>query len=92
MELKAIVRRAMEEKMEMYSEVWLTGEELGKVFGTFTRSWLKRYGHSLPRKQPRVVDERGEMHETGWLYPRNKIERMFETGEVERLRCRAVVG
>ena len=91
-ELKAVVRRAMEEQMEMYSEVWLTGYELVNTFGTFTKSWLKRYGHSLPRKQPRVMDENGERHDSSWLYPRNKIQRMFASGEIEQLRCRAVVG
>jgi len=91
-ELKTVVRRAMEEQMEMYSEVWLTGDELVNTFGTFTKSWLKRYGHALPRKQPRVTDENGEMHESSWLYPRNKIQRMFASGEIEQLRCRTVVG
>ena len=91
LELKSVVRRTLEEQMEMYSEVWLTGDELVKVFGTFTKSWLKRYGHSLPRMQPRVTDESGETHGNLWLYPRNKIQRMFATGEIERLACRVVV-
>jgi hypothetical protein len=91
MELKGVVRRTMEEQMEMYSEVWLTGDELCKTFGTFTKSWLKRYGHSLPRRQPGVTDERGDRHESSWLYPRNKIQRMFATGEIEQLKCRAVI-
>lgn len=90
-EIKNVVRRAMEEQMEMYSEVWLTGDELVKTFGTFTKSWLKRYGHSLPFKQPRVTDENGETHTSGRLYAKNKIQRMFQTGEIEELRCRAVV-
>jgi hypothetical protein len=91
LELKAVVRRAMEEQMEMYSEVWLTSDQLCQVFGTFTKSWLDRYGHSLPRKQPRVTDERGDTHGNKWLYPRNKIQRMFASGEIEKLVCKAVV-
>ena len=90
-EIKSVVRRAMEEEMEMYSEVWLTGDELVKTFGTFTKSWLKRYGHALPFKQPRVTDENGETHTSGRLYAKNKIQRMFQTGEIEELRCSAVV-
>ena len=90
-ELKSVVRRTMEEEMEMYSEVWVTADQLCQTFGTFTKSWLDRYGHSLPRKMPRVTDERGEMHGNKWLYPRNKIQRMFASGEIERLQCRAVV-
>lgn len=92
LELKSVVRRTMEEQMEMYSEVWLTADELCKHFGTFKKAWLDRYGQSLPRKRPRVTDESGETHGNIWLYPRNKIQRMFATGEIERLVCRAVVG
>ena len=90
-ELKSVVRRTMEEQMEMYTEVWLTADQVCQVFGTFTKSWLDRYGHSLPRKQPRVTDERGETHGNKWLYPRNKIQRMFATGEIEQLKCSAVI-
>ena len=92
LELKSVVRRTMEEEMEMYSEVWLTGDELCKVFGSFTKSWLKRYGHSLPHRQPQVTDEQGDTHTSSRLYAKNKIQRMFATGEIENLRCRAVVG
>ena len=56
-ELKAVVRRTMEEQMEMYSEVWLTADEMCQYFGTFKKAWLDRYGHSLPHKQPTVTDE-----------------------------------
>ena len=91
MELKSVVRRTMEEQMEMYSEVWLTGDELAKYFGTFKKPWLERYGHSLPRKKPRVTDEKGDAHGNAWLYPRNKIQRMFASGEIEKLVCKAVV-
>ena len=91
MELKGVVRRAMEEQMEMYSEVWLTADELVKYFGTFKKAWLDRYGHALPRKRPQVTDEEGETHGKTWVYPRNKIQRMFASGEIEKLVCRAVV-
>ena len=92
LELKSVVRRAMEEQLEMYTEVWLTDDQLCKVFGTFTKSWLRRYGHSLPRRLPRVTDETGEPHGNKYLYPRNRIQRMFANGEIESLVCRAVVG
>ena len=90
-ELKSVVRRAMEEEMEMYSEVWLTADDLQKQFGTFTKSWLKRYGHALPRKHPAVTDETGTSPESSYIDPMNKIQRMIATGEIERLQCRAVV-
>ena len=91
LELKSVVRRTMEEEMELYSEVRLTAHELCKVFGTVTKSWLRRYGHALPHRQPKVTDENGNAHSTGMLYARNKIQRLFASGEIEALRCRAVV-
>ena len=91
LELKSVVRRTMEEQMEMYQEVWLTADELCNTFGTMTKSWLKRYGHALPHKQPRVTDERGEIHTSGRLYQKNKIQRMFASGEIENLKCHVIV-
>ena len=91
LELKSVVRRTMEEQMEMYSEVWLTGDKLCEYFSFMTPSWLKRYRQSLPHREPKVTDEQGETHSMAWQYPRNKIQRMMASGEIEDLRCRAVV-
>ena len=93
-ELKAVVRRTMEEQMEMYSEVWLTAEDLCKVFGPLKPAWLDRYWQSLPTncvRQPGVTDEKGVAHSTKRLYARNKIQRLFASGEIEHLMCRAVI-
>ena len=91
MEIKSVVRRTMEEEMEMYSEVWLTGDQLCQHFGTLKPAWLNRYGHSLPRRIPKVTDESGKTHGNIYLYPRNKIQRMFANGEIEKLVCKAQV-
>lgn len=90
-ELKSVVRRTLEEEMEMYNEVWLTAEELHKWFGTFTKSWLERYGQALPRRQPQVLDETGAYHKTAHIYPKNQIQRMISNGQIEELVCKAVV-
>ena len=93
-ELKAVVRRTMEEEMEMYSEVWLTGDQLCQYFGTLKPAWLDRYWTALPNgcvRQPGVKDEKGVEHSTSRLYAKNKIQRLFATGEIERLKCHAVV-
>ena len=58
-ELKAVVRRAIEEEREMYDEVWLTEKELIAQFGMFTHDWLKKYGQCLQPAQAMVVDEYG---------------------------------
>lgn len=90
----SVVRRAVEEKLEMYEEVWLTAEQLCNTFATLKPSWLDRYWQSLPEgcvRQPGVTDDRGQEHKTSRLYARNKIQRLFSTGEIERLVCKAVV-
>ncbi len=90
-EIKTVVRLAIEEKMEMYEEVWLTPDELCHTFGSLTKSWLKRYGHTLPNRKTGVTDEQGVTHTSGRVYAKNKIQRMFASGEIEHLRCHAVI-
>ena len=91
LELKAVVRRAIEEEREMYSEVWLTEKELIAQFGMFTHDWLKRYDHCLQPARAIVVDEMGVEHPTQRLaYPKHKIQRMIASGEIMKLRCRVI--
>jgi hypothetical protein len=89
-EVKAVVRRAVEEEREMYDEVWLTEKELIAQFGMFTHDWLKKYGQCLQPAQAMVVDEYGVEHKTGKAYPKHKIQRMIASGEIMKLRCRVV--
>ena len=90
LELKAVVRRTMEEQMEMYSEVWLTEKQLLEQFGMFTHDWLKKYGQCLQPARAIVVDEQGAERRSGWAYPKHKIQRMIASGEIMKLRCRVV--
>jgi hypothetical protein len=89
--IAGVVRRALEEKLEMYEEVWLTADQMQQYFGAIKKSWLDRYGHSLPHRDLKVKDERGIEHKSARQYPRNQIQRMFANGEIERLVCKAVV-
>ena len=90
-EVKAVVRRAMEEEREMYDEVWLTEKQLLEQFGMFTHDWLKKYGQCLQPARAIVVDEMGVEHPTQRLaYPKHKIQRMIASGEIMKLRCRVV--
>jgi len=90
-EVKAVVRRAVEEEREMYDEVWLTEKQLLEQFGMFTHDWLKKYGQCLQPARAIVVDEQGVEHPTqGWAYPKHKIQRMIASGEITKLRCRLV--
>ena len=90
LELKAVVRRAVEEEREMYDEVWLTEKQLLEQFGMFTHDWLKKYGHCLQPVRAIVVDEQGVERRSGWAYPKHKIQRMIASGEIMKLRCRVV--
>ena len=82
-ELKAVVRRTMEEQMEMYSEVWLTADEVVKQFGMISEDFIKRRGKLLPRKRLGWMDKNGIMHEGGpYGYARNEIQRMIQSGEI----------
>ena len=89
--VSAVVRRTIEEKLEMYEEVWLTADQMPQYFATLKKSWLERYGHSLPHRDPKVTDEKGIEHKSARQWPRNQIQRMFANGEIERLVCKAVV-
>ena len=88
--LAATVKRAIEEKSEMYEEVWLTEKQLLAQFGMFTHDWLKHYGHTLKPSRAIVVDENGVEHRSGFAYPRNRIQRMIANGEIMKLKCRVV--
>lgn len=86
-EIVAEVRKAMRESLEMYREEWVSGDELCKQVQCFSKSWLRIYGHALPRGQVVVTeDESGQEHRTGWCYPLNRIKRMVATGEMKGLR------
>lgn len=83
-EIVAEVHRAMKESLEMYQEQWVSGDELGKQIQFFSRSWLRTYGHTLPREQVVVTDDKP--HHTGWCYPLHRIQRMLQSGELKALR------
>ena len=90
-EVKAVVRRAIEEEREMYDEVWLTEKQLLEQFGMFTHDWLKKYGQCLQPKRAIAVDEQGVEHPTQRpAYPKHKIQRMIASGEIMKLRCRVI--
>lgn len=76
------VRTAIQQVMEGTEERWLTGKQLCEQFGMFSPTWLKMYGHMLPRTQATVTDENGREHVSSWAYPKNKIQRMVSEGEL----------
>ena len=83
--IAATVARATMEAQEMYSERWVTGEELCRELGCFTPQFLKLYGRSLPRECVRVTDAEGNEHRTRWCYPLRRIRRMMGEGKLREL-------
>jgi hypothetical protein len=72
----AAVERAVKQRMEMYDEVWLTSGQLIEQFGMFSKDWLKRYGHLVPRERLEVYDESaGKVIGSRWAYPKHRIQR-----------------
>lgn len=78
------IQRGMEKAMGIYTEVWLTADEVVKQFGMLSEDFLKRKGKLLPRERVEYVGEDGLVHVGKWAYPRNRIQEMIMSGE---LRC-----
>lgn len=78
------IQRGMEKAVGIYSEVWLTADELVKQFGMISEDFIKRRGKLLPRERMEWQDKNGVVHQGAWAYPRNEIQRMIQAGE---LRC-----
>lgn len=78
------IQRGMEKAMGIYSEVWLTADEVVKQFGMISEDFIKRRGKLLPRERMEWQDKNGVVHPGCWAYPRNEIQRMIQAGE---LRC-----
>jgi len=85
LDIMGTVRAAMQRVMEEQEEVWLSGDELCRQFQMFTTSWLKHYGHLLPRTRAVVVVD-GVEHRTAWAYPRNEIQRLSREGKLKELK------
>lgn len=78
------IQMGMEKAMGIYSEVWLTADEVVKQFGMISEDFIKRRGKLLPRERMEWQDKNGVVHPGCWAYPRNEIQRMIQAGE---LRC-----
>ena len=84
-EIMATVRLAVRQIQEENREVWLSKDQLIQQFGFLSESWLRRFGHTLPRTKAIVTDNDGTQHETGFAYPRNKIQGMIMNNDIKNL-------
>lgn len=77
--ITASVRKVVNEQACQY----VTGKELCRQLQMFTASWLKNYGHLLPRISASVVNEEtGKTVSTGWAYNIGKIRQMVDNNEL----------
>ena len=82
--IAAEIREALDAALRT-SDDYVSGKELGRKYQMFSASWLKSYGHLLPRTRAVVTGEDGRQHTSGWCYPVGRIGRMIESGEIKRL-------
>ena len=82
--IAAEIRESLDAALRV-SDDYVSGKELGRKYQMFSASWLKSYGHLLPRTRAVVTGEDGRQHASGWCYPVGRIGRMIESGEIKRL-------
>ena len=76
-------KRLMEEAEKYYSNKWVTGKELTKLYPCFTKSWLSSYGCYLPRTRATIYDDDENEQNSQWGYSLNRIKEYIERGYVE---------
>lgn len=80
-----LIKNTIRQVSEAENEKWLSAEQLIEQFACFSRTWLKAYGHLLPRTQAVVTDINGEQIRTHWCYPLHKIQHMIQDGSIKEL-------
>lgn len=82
-EITLVVSQAIRQALEEADERWLTASELCDRFQMFTPTWLKAYGHLLPRTSITMTDNEGREHRSKqWAYPQRKIQSMIADGKL----------
>jgi hypothetical protein len=76
-------KRLMEEAEKYYSDKWVTGKELTKLYPCFSTSWLRQNGCYLPRTRATISDDDENEQNSKWGYSLNRIKQYIERGYVE---------
>ena len=76
-------KRLMEDAEKYYSDKWITGKELTKLYPCFTTSWLRQNGCYLPRTRATIYDDDENEQNSKWGYSLNRINQFIERGYVE---------
>ena len=85
-EIKAVVREAIAEAMEIYEERWLTDVQIGEYIGVMTQRWLRDHGDMLPRSPIEWTDRKGVRHTSSYLDPLHRIQAMIADGRIKELK------
>ena len=76
-------KRLIEETEKYYSDKWVTGKELTKLYPCFSTSWLRQNGCYLPRTRVTLYDDNENEQNSKWGYSLNRINEYIEKGYVE---------
>lgn len=76
-------KRLMEEAEKYYSDKWVTGKELTKLYPCFSTSWLRQNGCYLPRTRVPLYDDNENEQNSKWGYSLNRIKQYIEREYVE---------
>lgn len=82
-EIIAARRQLMEKAEKYYSDKWVTGKELTKLYPCFSTSWLRQNGCYLPRTRVNLYDDNENEQNSKWGYSLNRINEYIERGYVE---------
>ena len=85
-EIKVVIREAIQEAMEVYEERWLTDREISQYVSVMTQRWLRDHGEMLPRTPIEWTDRHGKRHATSYLYPLHRIQAMIADGRIKNLK------
>lgn len=81
-EISKAIKEGIADAYEVYNERYLSAKELCNQFQMFTPSWLKNYGHLLPRERQTAIAKDGRVVGTRYGYPQHRIARMIADGSI----------
>ena len=83
-EFAMLVSRTVQKVINSQGEQYVTGKRLSEMFQMFNRTWIKKYGHLLPRIEASVLfEEDGRKVKTGFAYPVNQIRQMIDNNQLD---------
>ena len=77
-------RKYWQEKAEaVYTDVWVTGKELTRLYPCFSASWLSKNGCYMYRTRAEIWDDDDNCQSTVWGYSLNFVKKKIEQGYIK---------